>query len=587
MLLFSRPRLCLLLSVFCLLVNTAQAKSFPGNGLLARLNALAARASLNLIVNAPDRSLGDFKPSESQSDIEQLLAIADAASCTADCTGSVWLITARERHTFQNSSGWQFFYPSDGPIESLMTRKKDSHATDTITFMVPSVNACIISGDSRRTAAAAERLQSLEKPAIPAELQLDITGDNSAQTASLSLQVLTNTSFSFELTTPGFEPIVATASLACDTSGSFSLTIDNAEAKASDADKSLNSQLQQVSQQPGPLLINNNGNAVTINWNARLLRPFTEKTDKNSKNAIAGRAGLKTTSPQPDPATMMNTLLLNEPVAEILGRIAASESCNLVVDKAISGNLSVFFFGPDLYFEEQLNRIARSVGGGIRKIGNTWMVAPENRFVDAFDFGYNITKRLQYSDAEATAAILKAGLAAFNAPANCRVASDRVINAIILAGSADITDGLMRLLAELDHPPVLFDSRLSLQSDMGDFSEIFGINTGRISGRQIALKDATAEIELLPVRLRHMAEPGLKIRTSIRLESGLKLKLAFWSALSESDSRPVIAFNGSSTVSLFISGSKSDSQFADHRYLSHEAEDESGGETDDAFESSF
>lgn len=587
MLLFSRPRLCLLLSVFCLLVNTAQAKSFPGNGLLARLNALAARASLNLIVNAPDRSLGDFKPSESQSDIEQLLAIADAASCTADCTGSVWLITARERHTFQNSSGWKFFYPSDGPIESLMARKKDSHATDTITFMVPSVNACIISGDSRRAAAAAECLQSLEKPAIPAELQFDITGDNSAQTASLSLQVLTNTSFSFELTTPGFEPIVATVSLACDTSGSFSLAIDNAEANPSDADKSLNSQLQQVSQQPGPLLINNNGNAVTINWNARLLKPFTEKTDKNSENAIAGRAGLKTTSSQPNSATLMNMALLNEPVAEILGKIAASESCNLVVDKAISGNLSVFFCGPDLYFEEQLNRIARSVGGGIRKIGNTWMVAPENRFVDAFDFGYNITKRLQYSGSEATAAILKACLVDLKAPASCRVAADKAINAIILAGSPDIIDSLGKLLFELDRPPVLFDSLLSLRSDAGDYSETFGLNTGRLSSRQIELKDATAEIEFLPVRLPHLNGPGLKTQTSLKLKSGLELKLVFWSELPESDSRPLLSFKSSSSASLFLSGSRSDLQFEDHRYFPHESEDCKDNETDDAFESAF
>lgn len=584
---FSRSRLCLLISVFCLLANTAQAMSFPENGLLARLHALAARASLNLIVNAPDRRLADFKPSESQSSIEQLLAIADAASCTADRTGSIWLITARERQIFQNSSGWQFFYPSDGPIESLMTRKKDSHATDTITFMVPSVNACIISGDNRRTAAAAERLQSLEKPAVPAELQLDITAGNSIQTAAISLQILTNTSFFLELAAPGFEPIVATASLSCDASDSFSLTIDNAEANASDTDKSLTSQLQQGFQKPGPLLINNNGTAATINWNARLLKPFTEITDKKSKNALSGRAGLKAASHQPDPATLMNTALLNEPVAEILGRIAASESCNLVVDRALSGNLSVFFFGPDLYFEEQLNRITRSVGGGIRKIGNTWIAAPEDVFVDACEFGYNITKRLQYSDAEATAATLKACLAALKAPASCRVAADKAINAIVLAGSADITDSLVKLLAELDRPPVLFDSRLSLQSDADNFSETFDINTGRISRREIEFKDAAAEIDLLPVSLPHLTEPGLKIRTNVQLKSGLKLKLAFWSVLPEPGSRPVIAFKGSSTASLFISGSKSDKQFADHRYLSSESDYENGSETDDAFESSF
>ncbi len=587
MLSFGRLRLYLLLFAFCLFLNIAQAKSFPENGLLARLHALAARARLNLIVNAPDRNLGDFNSSESQNSIEQLLAIADAANCTADRTGSIWLITARERQIFQNSSGWQFFYPFDGPIESLLDRKNEKDCAGTLTFMVQSVNACIISGEHRRATAAAEHFRSIEKPAVPAELQLDISADNSLQAASISLQLLTNTSFFIELAHPEFEPVAATFAFSFDASDSFSLAIDNAAASASDARKSLNSRSPHGAQKQSPLILEGNGGTVTISWNARLLKPFTETTDRNSKNALSGRAGLKATSNQPDPAALMNTALLNEPVAEILGRIAASESCNLVVNRALSGNLSVFFFGPDLYFEEQLNRIARSVGGAIRKIGNTWIAAPENMFVDACEFGYNITKRLQYSDAEATAATLKACLEALKAPASCRVAADKFINAIVLAGSSEITDSLVKLLAELDRPPVLFDSRLSLQSDADDFSETFNINTGRISRRQIELKDVAAEIDLLPVSLPYLTEPGLKIRANMKLRSGLKLRLAFWSALSEFDSRPVIAFNGNSTASIFISGSKSDRQLADQRHLSREAEDESGSETDDAFESSF
>jgi len=587
MLFFSRSRLFLLFSFFCLVLNTAQAKSFSGNGLLARLHALATRARLNLIVNSPDRNLSDFRLSESLNDIEQLRAIAGAADCTADRTGSIWLITARERQTFQNHPGWKFFYPSFGPIDSLMARKNDSDCADTLTFMVPSINAGIICGEHSREAAAAEYFRSLEKPAVPAELQLDISADNSLQAASISLHLLTNTSFFLELADPECEPVAATFSFACDASGSFSLAVENTSDNYSGAGKSTASQLRRSVQKQNSLTLNNNGNAVTVNWNARLLRPFPEKNYKKINRNLAGRNDLNIVTTKSDSENQMNLMLLNEPFEKILGRIAAAEGGNLAIDKDLSGNISVFFFGPDLYFEEQMNRIARSVGGGIRKIGNTWMVAPEKRFVDVFEFGYNITKRLQYSDSEATAAILKSCLDALEAPANCRVASDRIINAIILAGSARITDSLIRLVSELDRPPVLFDSRLSLRSATGDFTETFAINTGRTSNRQIELKDANAKIELLPVRMPHLAEPGLKIQTNAKLKSGLKLRLVFWSALSESDSRPVIEFKGSSTASLFISGSKSDSQFADQRYLSHEAEDESGSETDDAFESSF
>jgi len=584
---FSRFRLCLLLSVFCLLANPAQAKSFSENGLLAHLHSLAARARLNLIVNSPDRRLGDFKPSESQSSIEQLLAIAEAASCTADRIGSVWLITARERQSLEKSSGWKLFYPSDGPIESLMARKIAGDYANTLTFMVPSVNVCVISGKHRRDEAAVEHLRSLEKPAVPAELHLDIIADNSLPAASVSLQLLTNTSFFLALTAPEVEPIAATFSFSCDASGSFRLALENAAANVSDADKNLNSRSQHGIQKQSLLILKSNDDTVAINWNARLLKPFTEITDKKSKNALSGRAGLKTASHQPDPATLMNTVLLNEPVAEILGRIAASESCNLVVDRALSGNLSVFFFGPDLYFEEQLNRIARSVGGSIRKIGNTWIAAPEDKFVDTFDFGYTITKRLQYADSEAVAATLKACLADLKAPASCRVAADKAINAIILAGSPDIIDSLGKLLFELDRPPVLFDSRLSLRSDSGDFSETFGINTGRVSSRQIELRDVAAAIELLPVSFPHLTGPGLKAQTSLKLKSGLELKLVFWSELPESDSRPLLSFKSSSSASLFLSGSRSDLQFEDHRYFPHESEDCKDNETDDAFESAF
>ena len=576
---FSHSRPGLLLFVFCLLINTAQAKSLPENGLLARLHALAARARLNLIVNAPDHIPGDFKPSESQNDIEQLLAIADAADCTADQAGSVWLITARERQIFQNSSGWKLFYPSYGPAESLLAHRDDSHGNETRVFMAPSVNACIISGEHRRSAAAVKNLRSLEKPAVPAELHLDIAAGNSPQQASISLQLLTNTEFFLGLAGPEFEPIVATCSLACDASGSFSLAIDN-------AGKNLHSQSLHGAQQQTPLILKSNDGAVTINWTARLIRPFPQKTAETDSTA-SGRDRLKTAMSQPDSTASMHLALPDEPFDEILGRIAASESCNLAIDRALSGNLSVFFFGSDLYFEEQFNLIARSVGGSVRKIGNTWLVAPENRFFDTFEFGYNITKRLQYADSEAVAATLKACLADLKAPASCRVAADKAINAIILAGSPDIIDSLGKLLFELDRPPVLFDSRLSLRSDSGDFSETFGINTGRVSSRQIELRDVAAAIELLPVSFPHLTGPGLKAQTSLKLKSGLELKLVFWSELPESDSRPLLSFKSSSSASLFLSGSRSDLQFEDHRYFPHESEDCKDNETDDAFESAF
>ncbi|HPW57102.1 MAG TPA: secretin N-terminal domain-containing protein [Candidatus Rifleibacterium sp.] len=551
----------------------------PENGLLARLHALAARARLNLIVNAPDHIPGDFKPSESQNDIEQLLAIADAADCTADQAGSVWLITARERQIFQNSSGWKLFYPSYGPAESLLAHRDDSHGNETRVFMAPSVNACIISGEHRRSAAAVKNLRSLEKPAVPAELHLDIAAGNSPQQASISLQLLTNTEFFLGLAGPEFEPIVATCSLACDASGSFSLAIDN-------AGKNLHSQSLHGAQQQNPLILKSNDGAVTINWTARLIRPFPQKTAETDSTA-SGRDRLKTAMSQPDSTASMHLALPDEPFDEILGRIAASESCNLAIDRALSGNLSVFFFGSDLYFEEQFNLIARSVGGSVRKIGNTWLVAPENRFFDTFEFGYNITKRLQYADSEAVAATLKACLADLKAPASCRVAADKAINAIILAGSPDIIDSLGKLLFELDRPPVLFDSRLSLRSDSGDFSETFGINTGRVSSRQIELRDVAAAIELLPVSFPHLTGPGLKAQTSLKLKSGLELKLVFWSELPESDSRPLLSFKSSSSASLFLSGSRSDLQFEDHRYFPHESEDCKDNETDDAFESAF
>ncbi|GAB1352157.1 hypothetical protein MASR1M12_08880 [Erysipelotrichia bacterium] len=551
----------------------------PENGLLARLHALAARARLNLIVNATDHIPGDFKPSESQNDIEQLLAIADAADCTADQAGSVWLITARERQIFQNSSGWKLFYPSYGPAESLLAHRDDSHGNETRVFMAPSVNACIISGEHRRSAAAVKNLRSLEKPAVPAELHLDIAAGNSPQQASISLQLLTNTEFFLGLAGPEFEPIVATCSLACDASGSFSLAIDN-------AGKNLHSQSLHGAQQQNPLILKSNDGAVTINWTARLIRPFPQKTAETDSTA-SGRDRLKTAMSQPDSTASMHLALPDEPFDEILGRIAASESCNLAIDRALSGNLSVFFFGSDLHFEEQFNLIARSVGGSVRKIGNTWLVAPENRFFDTFEFGYNITKRLQYADSEAVAATLKACLADLKAPASCRVAADKAINAIILAGSPDIIDSLGKLLFELDRPPVLFDSRLSLRSDSGDFSETFGINTGRVSSRQIELRDVAAAIELLPVSFPHLTGPGLKAQTSLKLKSGLELKLVFWSELPESDSRPLLSFKSSSSASLFLSGSRSDLQFEDHRYFPHESEDCKDNETDDAFESAF
>jgi hypothetical protein len=534
---------------------------------------------MNLIVNAPDHFPGDFKPSESQNDIEQLLAIADAADCTADQAGSVWLITARERQIFQNSSGWKLFYPSYGPAESLLAHRDDSHGNETRVFMAPSVNACIISGEHRRSAAAVKNLRSLEKPAVPAELHLDIAAGNSPQQASISLQLLTNTEFFLGLAGPEFEPIVATCSLACDASGSFSLAIDN-------AGKNLHSQSLHGAQQQNPLILKSNDGAVTINWTARLIRPFPQKTAETDSTA-SGRDRLKTAMSQPDSTASMHLALPDEPFDEILGRIAASESCNLAIDRALSGNLSVFFFGSDLYFEEQFNLIARSVGGSVRKIGNTWLVAPENRFFDTFEFGYNITKRLQYADSEAVAATLKACLADLKAPASCRVAADKAINAIILAGSPDIIDSLGKLLFELDRPPVLFDSRLSLRSDSGDFSETFGINTGRVSSRQIELRDVAAAIELLPVSFPHLTGPGLKAQTSLKLKSGLELKLVFWSELPESDSRPLLSFKSSSSASLFLSGSRSDLQFEDHRYFPHESEDCKDNETDDAFESAF
>ncbi len=580
-------KLLLLLPAFCLTLGASHAKNLPENGLLARLHALAARARLNLIVNSPDRSLGDFRPSDADSSIKHLLEIAGAADCTAGQTGSVWLINARQNQTFHNYTGWKFFYPSDSPVESLLARKNDNPAAGTRTFAVPTVNACVISGERMRVAKTAEYLQSLEKPAVPAELHLAITSGNSLPTASLSVQILTNTSFFLELAAHDFEPLVATFSFLCDASGSFDLKLENTAANVSDNDVSLDSRWQLNAQKQNPLILRCNDRVVTINWNARLLKPFPEIPGTHLKNNPADRAGQKAAPLHSDSEPEMNMALFNEPFAKILGRIAASESLNLAIDKDLSGNLSVFFFGPDLYFEEQVNSIARSVGGSVRKTGNTWLVAPEGRFVDAFDFGYNITRRLQYSDAEATAAILKACLAGLKAPADCRVASDRVINAIMLAGSAEITDGLMQLLAELDRPPLLFDGRLSLQSDAGHFSETFSINTGRISNRQIELKDATAEIEFLPVRLPHLTEPGLKMQTSVKLKSGLSLKLAFWSALPGSDSGPLFAFRGSSSASLFMSGVRSEHQLADHRDLSHESQDENGSGTDDAFDSSF
>ncbi|EKD82087.1 MAG: hypothetical protein ACD_39C01489G0001, partial [uncultured bacterium] len=76
-------------------VQASEQAAFLNNGFLESLHKIARTKQVNIIVNAPDKALPDFKkPREVDILIKET---AKAGDCVAGKVGNTWLIIARSR----------------------------------------------------------------------------------------------------------------------------------------------------------------------------------------------------------------------------------------------------------------------------------------------------------------------------------------------------------------------------------------------------------------------------------------------------------------------------------------------------------
>jgi len=132
-------------------------------------------------------------------------------------------------------------------------------------------------------------------------------------------------------------------------------------------------------------------------------------------------------------------------IKEIIKVIAQKSGTNIICEKGVRGNVTVRL--NDVYYEEAMQLISKTNGFAVRKIGNTWILAPEKVLNDSFDKALTITKRLQYAKAGDVSKIVQQTI-----KKDVKVATDERINAVIVSGGKEILDEVKKLIDTIDTP---------------------------------------------------------------------------------------------------------------------------------------
>lgn len=193
----------------------------------------------------------------------------------------------------------------------------------------------------------------------------------------------------------------------------------------------------------------------------------------------------------------MSLELINEPVEEVCARIAASAGSNLVCHDEVEGLVTVFAYGPELYFEEFLGLVARPFGLSLRKIGNTFRVFPEDKQQDIFDRGLYLTQRLRYADAGAMLPLLEKVATELFPHQKMPISCDNRINALVYGGKADWISHARKIISAIDKPPLF----LQLKTDATFAGKLMSSESLLPLGQNysFSFEHGAARIELLPV----------------------------------------------------------------------------------------
>ena len=561
--------------------QASEQAAFLSNGFLESLHKIARTKQVNIIVNAPDKALPDFKKSR---EVDILIKeTAEAGDCVASKVGNTWLIIARSRHIEIGNKSLTLLKTAHQPIEVALKNAAGFPPTGISVFPIKSANIAVLSGAREVLSEAEEEFYANLKPVRPVVVTLGLDKTNSHDTISLSFKTFTGTTSTLDLNLPEVEQFKANLTVNETLSGNFQLT-----AICSDLlDKSgkpvrVSSDFKAGKHAAQKFALSSETGSRELEWHVETMTDENPQPSPVPSPKAGQEQQSQADSSHDTPFDRMKMVIKQQPVNEAFAKVIASEEGNLVCDNACTGIVSLFCYGKELYFEELLNLIAKSQKLAVRKIGNTWHIAPPANITDAFDFSHTITRRLQFASAEETARTLQKWLQATTSEST--VAIDQTINAVVISGNATEIGNIKNLLAELDAPPTLLNLNAAIQSDQISWNEQFTTPGGRLCRRVPSNQNASTSLDLLPVVFAADGSIGLNYQFAYTSSEG-SISLSSWAPIGRDHETPVLVLGKDSPVSLRISAEAASDQLFEPTH----SDDENGAdpESADAFETSF
>lgn len=562
-------------------VRASEQAAFLSDGFLESLHKIARTKQVNIIVNAPDKAMPDFKKSR---EVDILIKeTAQAGDSVASKVGNTWLIISRSRYAEISNKALTLLRTSHQPIEVALENATGFPPAGISVFPIASANIAVLSGYTEGLNAAEEEFYTNLKPVRPVVVTLGLDQKDRHDAISLSFKTFTGTTSQLEVNMPEMERLKANLTVSETLDGNFQLTVICSELRnESGKPVSASSEFRTGRHVAQKFTLDSQTGSREIEWRAELMagenpQPAPDTWPKPSQE-LQSQAAANFDAP----FDRMKMVIKQLPVNEAFAKVIASEEGNLVCDNACTGTVSLFCYGQKLYFEELLNLIAKSQKLSVRKIGNSWHISPPAKVTDTFDFSNSITRRLQFANAKETAITLQKWLQT-NTYDNT-ITADQIVNAVVISGNATRMGNIKKLLTELDVPPTLLDVNAAVQSNQISWSEQFTAPSGRLCQRISSNQTASTSLELMPVVFATDGSSGLNYKFAYS-SSECSISLSGWTPIARADETPVLLLGNGSPISLRISAEAASDQLLEP--TGNDDEDSAAPKSDDAFESSF
>jgi hypothetical protein len=506
---------------------------FSGKMLHSAVREIAERGKLNIIVPAEDRLITSFRVSPGLSPSAALRSLAEKTDCVASLRGDAFLLLPRSLYRKWEGMDMLFGHIQERPIEWAVAQASGSMPVDVSCVPYPEGNFCVLTGlpDDLRKAQTA--WNSLDVSAKPLLVTLQLADARTGRTKlSLQFSAIDRVPTSIEFSAApdrrhltGYVTVTATDKGPFEIAGSLNANTTAAQWGSVSLPKAAGAgEFPDFCFQIG-------GEEWSGTWSVTEFPRSRRLSISSETIGIVAPVALPIKEPKAATEPFMRFSLSSVDAADVYQTITASAGGNLALHADCTGKVSLYCYGSELYFEEFLVLIAKGVHHSVRKVGNTWIIAPVGKISDAICTADFAVRRLQFADARRIGLFSRSLVKNLNMTGVTGVSHDIMTNSFIFGGSSEIFRILRPFTEKIDGPPWLLKWRVSSPFGSMASQETVQAPTGRSWQRLYSdTRAATTSVELLPVIFGSQGLIGVRYELSC-VASAADLQVKGWSFL--------------------------------------------------------